>query len=57
MYQQELQDLKILQQNFANTFKIMKEHPELHTARFDLNMHQIVLLDRVLTMRLMEERL
>ena len=57
MTSSEIEQLEEIERNLINTFRFMNEHPDLKIAKFDFTLHQIALLDRVLTMRIMEEKL
>ena len=57
MKQSELEELERIGKSIAGSEHFLQQHPDLKLASFQFTMHQLVLLDRLITMRLMEEKL
>lgn len=57
MKQSEIEELERIGKSIAGSEHFLQQHPDLKLASFQFTLHQLVLLDRLITMRLLEEKL
>lgn len=57
MKQSEIEELERIGKSISGTEHFLQQHPDLKLASFQFTLHQLVLLDRIITVRLLEEKL